>query len=344
MMTSKASWVGFIAGLGAATVVFSSFGCSKGASSMATVDGEAITAEEFNSYLQTKPDVRVMTENGTAVLPVDGTIGFQALQDLIGHRMLLKIAKAEGVYPTGEDVQKEIEFQRKLRPNYLATLQGRGLTIEQIKRGLTLDLAKERLMTKGIKITDQDLEAYKKANPAEFIDPARAEMVWIYVKSADAKAKVDKDLGSGQSFATVAMRYSEAPDVRANSAKFRDPNGNAPALRALPPAIATLIRNTAEQKSTQWVNLRDGWAKFYIERKTQDKPIQLTDAMKEAYRRKLSMEKGAANRDLQKQILNALKEAKVDVQPKAYKDAWKQAMDKFVSQDRADVPGSDNTR
>lgn len=328
----------FLAGFIAAAFLIGSFGCNRGGGTLATVNGEAVPMDEFTTFLQTKPEVRVITENGSATLPVDGTLGFQALQDMIGQRILLKIAKQEGVEPKADDVQKEIEFQRQLRPNFMASLTQRGLTLEQIKRGITIDLAKERLVTKGITISDKEVDAYIKGHPSEFIDPARAEMLWVFVKTEKGRKQVDKDLGSGQSFSTVAMRYSEYPGARSNAGKFRDPSGNSPAISALPPALQAEVKRTPEQRSTGWMKLLDGWAKFYIERKTENKSIAVTPQMRQAYKRRLALERGSKTRDLQKQILGALKEAKIEIQPKAYRDAWKQAFDKFVQQDKADVP------
>lgn len=327
----------FVAGFSLATFLLSTFACNGKGGTLASVDGETITMEEFAAYLQNKPDVRVVTENGTAVLPVDGTLGFQALQDLVGQKMLLKLAKADGVLPTKDEIAKEIEFKKKLQPNFIQSLTQRGLSFEQIGQAVTLDLAKERLQTKGVSVSDADVEAYIKANPGEFIDHARVEMMWIYVKTEAAQQTVDKELGSGQGFGSVATRYSESPTAKETGGKFLDPRGRAPELRSLPPILLQAVNSTPEQRSTGWVKVRDGWAKFYVERKTEDKPITVTDVMRQAYKRKIAIDRGRSLEEVQTRILEELKKAKIKVEPKAYRDAWKEAFDKFVSQNRADM-------
>ena len=53
------TWVG-IAALALLAVV----GCSKGPENVAVVNGDAITQDEFASYMKVKPEVQIVLQNG----------------------------------------------------------------------------------------------------------------------------------------------------------------------------------------------------------------------------------------------------------------------------------------
>jgi parvulin-like peptidyl-prolyl isomerase len=315
-------------------------GCGKGEDTVAVVNGEPITMEEFYKYLQVKPEVRVQAANGqVATLPVDpsSNVGFQAMQDLIGQKIALQLAKDEGVYPSDAEVVKELEFQKKLQPNFVARLTSRGLTLNAVKESLTIDLAQERLLTKDIKVTTADVENYIKKNPAQFIEPAKADVSWIVVRDEADKKKVDRELGSGQSFNAVALRYSEAPTAKAYNGKLQNPRLGDPAINQMPAPIREAVNNIKEQGASDWIRMIDGWTKIYVHRKTASRPVVMDDLRKEYLRRFIAKQRGAQARDLQNQILGKLKESKVDVTAKMYQEPWKQQFDQFKLQTKLEA-------
>ena len=330
----------FLGTFAAVAVIASVGGCGKGGDTVAVVNGEPITLEEFYKYLQIKPEVRVQAANGqVATLPVDpsSNIGFQAMQDLIGQKIALQLAKDEGVYPSDADVVKELEFQKKLQPNFVQRLTGRGLTLQAVKDSLTIDLAQERLLTKGIKVTTADVETYIKKNPAQFIEPAKADVSWIVVRDESDKKKVDRDLGAGQSFTAVALRYSEAPNARAFNAKLQNPRAGDPAINSLPAPIRDAVNKIGDQGASDWIRMIDGWAKIYVHRKTPARPVVMDDLRKEYLQRFIAKQRGGQARDLQKQILDKLKGSKVDVTAKMYQESWKNQFDQFKLQTKLEA-------
>ena len=53
--------IGAIAGFAACGLIFGVSGCGKGADVIAVINGEPITEKEYYSYLEFKPEVRVIT-------------------------------------------------------------------------------------------------------------------------------------------------------------------------------------------------------------------------------------------------------------------------------------------
>ncbi|MBL8039893.1 MAG: SurA N-terminal domain-containing protein, partial [Chthonomonas sp.] len=187
-------------------------GCSRGGEKLATINGETITLEQFHKYLETKGSVRVRTANGqVGAAEVAESLGFQALQDMIQQKLVLQMAKDEGVYPTDKDLEAEVEFQKKRNPNFLKVLTSQGLSIDDIRARLRVDLAREKLITRGLNVKTEEAEKYIADNPKEFVDPATADSLVIFVSKEAKRKEVDAELARGMEFKIVATRYSEIP-------------------------------------------------------------------------------------------------------------------------------------
>lgn len=327
--------IGAIAGFAACGLIFGVSGCGKGDDVIAVINGEAITEKEFYSYLEFKPDVRVNTSNGVATLGVDGILGFQAMQDLIAQKATMQLAQDKKIYPTEEEINRELEFRKKLNTNFLANLTARGLTLEMIRKSLTLDLIQEKLLTDDVKVSTADVDKYVKENPKEFMEPARAELSYIKVSDQRTRDQVDRELSAGQSFTQVALRYSEAADAKQTNGKLVDrTTGQAPSIDSLPPDVQKAIANFSGGETTDWIRFVDGWGKFYIHKKTTAKSITMDDTKKEFLRRLLAKQKGSQAKDLNRMVLVKLKDSKVDVQRTAFQELWKTAYKRFMLENK----------
>ncbi len=334
--------VGAVGGFLACWMFVGMSGCGKGVDVMAVVNGESITLDDYYKYLEFKPDVRVITQSGVAALPPEGTLGFQALQDLIGQRVTIQLAKDNNMFPSDADVTKELEFKKKLNPNYLGALTQRGYTFDMIRNSLTLDLIRERMLTKGMVVTQADVDSYVKANPKEFIEPQRADIRWILVQDKQTQKKVDQEITGGQDFSQVAKRYSAAPDVKENDARLTDKNtGGPPATASLPANVQTAIKNFKGGETTEWIPLVDGFAKFFVKQIMPERPLVMDDAKKELLRRLLAQKKGSEGRDINRQVLVKLKDSKIEVRKTAFQKPWEEAYRKFMVENKLEgITGS----
>ncbi|MBL8087125.1 MAG: SurA N-terminal domain-containing protein [Chthonomonas sp.] len=280
---------------------------SKG-DTLAIVNGEKISLDEYLRYMENKPQMRVVTGDGqVAAAQVADTVGFQSLQDLIQQKLVLQMAKDEGVLPTEDDLIKEIEFQKKLRSTFMSDMTRIGLTVDDIRVRLKVDLARERLLTKNITVKPEEIDQYIKDNPQAFTTPAMAETLYIFARNEDRRAVVEKELARGQAFATVAAQYSQnqSPD---GSNVYQER-----VIERMPVQFRAAIVKAAVSTQTDWIRMDDGFVKFYVRNKTEAKKETIDDTKKESVRRQLAIQKGMQAREIDKTLLNKFKEAKIDV-------------------------------
>ena len=317
-----------IFGVGA-VVVLAMAGCKgSGASggSVAMVGKDPITEKEFYDYLQRKPAVTGNPTRLQGTYQVLPGFGFQALKDLIVDKLVFQLAKEQNVYPTDKDVDTELTFQREQQPKLIDTELANGLSLDDIKNAVRLDLAKFNLQTKGQAETTAEASDYMKTHPKEFMDPplAQAQMVVVApsdgvrdlkTAQADVKAKeaqVESALASGQPFGIVAKTYTAkrfAKDLETVDFRYKETNEN-----NMPKPIKALFDQTDELKTTPWQSMdKTGtvFVKFYMVKKVPSKPTAITPTLTERVRRALLQQKGAkAGIDIDKMILQRIQAMK----------------------------------
>lgn len=318
-------------------------GCgNKSAKAVATINGEPVTYEDFYYSLSMKPTVRVMTNQGPIEARVAERLDFQALQESILRRITLQLAADEGVKPTDEDVRKEIDFRKNLNAGYITQMQNNGYDLVHIKQLVMLELARERLLTKGITVTKAEAEKFVKDNPSKFKEPATIDMRWILLPRQETKAleiqkkaQIKKDLVSGRGFAEVANTESA---YRANNNMYP--------IRIeaqLPKEIKAAATKLNIGQHTDWILTPDGWAIFEVAGKAKEKDVTMNDTKIEGVRRSLALTQGQKTNDLAERIIKKLKASKgnIKVEDKALKDLWKKSFDDFLkSQKEAGATGS----
>ena len=291
-------------------------GCKSGDNElMATVNGETITREEYISHLERKIQVLVQSQTGPAQVQVAQPLNFQALNDLVNQKLLLQMAKQENVYPAEADVSNEMKYQVGKRADFVSTLTGQGLTLTDINNELRVQLARHNLLSKGVKISAEQVDAYIKENPKEFENHATVDLSWVMLKDPTDKDKVDADLKSGQTFAIVARHYTTAAGGERYQSREYD---------KFPARLKTEVDKLAENGTSNWLQDGTNWVKFHVEKKTPASPITIKDWMKEEVKRLLAEQKGSAAIDLDKRLLNLRKQANINITKPGLKDRFDQ--------------------
>jgi parvulin-like peptidyl-prolyl isomerase len=305
------------------TLAFLVGGCHKQTAAsvsgnLGTVDGEPISYSEFYSYLERKPTVLVTSQGRAVKVQVSETLGFQAVQDLIQQKLLLEVAKDEGVLPSKDDIDKELALRKRQNSNYIDSLLHAGLTTDDIRNEILLSLARERIASKGVTVSTSEAKSFIAQHKENFSIPAEANLLYIVVNSAAQKAAADNDLKSGQNFGAVAMVYSKATNARSSGGAFPENN-----ISRFPPLLKTLIAETPENKSTSWQKDGQNWVKFYVKSKSAAKPMPMTGDMVTMVQRSLAQQKNPSNdRDFQKKMLQKIKSAKIELSSPFYRDGW----------------------
>jgi hypothetical protein len=277
-------------------------GCgSKGGEELANVNGETIATEDLHKYVMTKPSFTVQIPNANPTnMNLAGTPAFQGLKDLIERRVLMQIAKDEGVAPTAEEINAELETRKKLNAQYASARLAMGMTLDQIKEELATELAGEKIITKGINVTMEEVEDYIKKNPNEFVEPETVKVFYMQVSKPETMKKVEAELASGKPFQSVALQYSESPSVREDNASLN--NGRPVPVNSLNPALAKEINKLKEHNHTGWIDAQNAHMMFYVDERTPAKKMNIDDNMKKMVQRRMKIQKGSIAVDLNKRI------------------------------------------
>lgn len=333
MIHKKTIWA-----LAAASVLAISAGCSGGGGGagggseiLATVEGEPITIDHFNTYLGVKPTVRVLVSGQVAELPVSDTLAFQAMQDLVSRTLLYQMAKDESVMPSDKDVEEEIKFQEKLDPNFMPTYKNRGMTLGQIREEVKFSLVQERLTTKGITVSNDEVDTWVKNNPNAFIIPAKVSMSWILAKTDQKKNQAELELKSGKKFSEVAIALSQAPSAALVNGKYLPERGAIP-ISNLAANLRPQVEKAGVGSDTEWIKFSEGWAKFHVDAKEDQKKIELTPERKENIRRNIALQRGSKANDLRKRLVDRVRTSEIVVRRDSLKEAWKNFSDLLKKQ------------
>ena len=150
-------------------------------------------------------------------------------------------AEKLGLLATDEEVDGKINEAKApyTQEQFDARLKERGITMDDfrrdLRRSITIDKVINKEITSKINVTDGDITAYYNQHKAEFnlIEP-QFHLAQILVtpqpnpqvknlqkatNDADAKKKIQQllnRLDSGEDFASVAMNYSEQPEISPN--------------------------------------------------------------------------------------------------------------------------------
>ncbi len=312
--------------LAAAVLATTLAGCGKNENKgFANVNGSPITNSELIEYLETKQTIRANVNGQVVNVNVQDTLAFQALQDMVVRKLVIEMAKKEGVLPTMDEVNTHIKLLGDVTPAFVQNLQNRGLSMKGIREQVQVDLAQQNLIAKGITVTDAEVDEYIKVNKAEFQDPAKAEMFWI-VANAQSRPQADAELTKGTKFEDVAVKYSIDPEAKATGGKFgsRQFVGGVP-LTTLAPSFQSEVAKTAAGKTTAWVaipNQQGMFAKFFVVKKTEARDQEITPARKALVKQGLAVARGKQTKDIQDKLATMLREAKITVEDDALKGLW----------------------
>jgi peptidyl-prolyl cis-trans isomerase SurA len=219
-------------------------GCNKGgagADVMARVNGHKITQPEVEKYYKNQiagAPQQPSTEQAD-------NLRLSILRELINNEILMQRAEKLGLLATDEEVDSKVNEAKApyTQEQFDARLKERGITMDDfrrdLRRSLTIDKVINKEITSKINVTDSDISAYYNQHKAEFnlIEP-QFHLAQILVtpgpnpqvknlqkaqNDAEAKKKIQQlmnRLDSGEDFASVAMNYSEQPEISPNGGEL----------------------------------------------------------------------------------------------------------------------------
>jgi len=169
------------------------------------VNGDKIGKDEFYARLERVP---VQTIKGGQRVTVPA--GQYVIEQVISEQLVQQLAKEEKVPPTDAQIEATLKyFKSSSGGSFLAQLRQQGMSQDDWKRQRKIQQSVINLMTKGVKVSDDEVKQAYQKSIAQFTHPAAVHISVIIIKEQDKINKAYKLLQQKQEFGTVAMTLSE---------------------------------------------------------------------------------------------------------------------------------------
>src|SRR5215212_1174130 len=152
----------------------------------------------------------------------------QVMQFLVSAEWIQQEADKQDVKVSDKEVQKQFQDQKKQSfqkdEDYKKFLKTSGMTEADLLFRVKLDVISNDVRTKIIKgkdkVTDAQIASYYKKNKQRFAQPERRDLLVVLTRTKAKASAAKKALASGQSWASVAKKYSIDEASRAQGGKL----------------------------------------------------------------------------------------------------------------------------
>jgi peptidyl-prolyl cis-trans isomerase C len=230
---------------------------------VAVVGDETITKAEFDKLID---QARKSYQQQKRDFPKAGTEEYQALrgqamQFLVQRAQFEQKAEDFDIEVSDKDVDARLaqlkkQYFKNDDKKYKEQLEKQGLDEEQVKADIHAQLIQEKIyaeVTKGAKVTDNEIEASYKKNKSQYVQPATRSVRHILVKKKQLADQLYSQLQGGANFAQLAKQHSEDPSSKNQGGKLTISRG-----QTVPPfdkAAFSLVNNALSRP----VKTQYGW-------------------------------------------------------------------------------------
>ena len=252
----------------------------------------------------------------------------QVMQFLIQSQWVQQEAEEQDVKVSGKEVRTLFEDQKKQafpkEKDYEKFLRTSGATEQDILFRIKLDALQNKLTAKiqkeQEKVTDEDIEEYYDKNKERFAQPEKRDLNVVLTKTEAKAEEAKKALDSGDSFATVAKKYSIDQASKANGGKLPDV-AKGQQEKALDEAVFAADKGKVEGP----VKTQFGWYVFKVDKVTKASQQTLEQA-------KATIKQVLASQNQQQALDEFVKD---------FRKKWKEkteCRDEYVTQDCKNAP------
>ncbi len=293
---------------------------------VATINGTPIKGAEYYRRMEFLPGVGKLMGKSFAEFPP----GFLTLDRLFTEKLVTQLAKARGVYPSDLEVAAELKARIQDDPNLLTNWKASGQTEAELNEQIRYELSQFKLATFGVTITDQEVTKFYNEHPTMYTTPKQVKLRVVVVDDPNEKKAVEGELSAGKPFADVAKAHSI--DVgRERGGEF----GTVP-VTVFSDQMSKAIGETKIGQTTPWLQTKSGestnYVKFLIEDVIPEKLSPLNDHLKRAIRRQLLTDKGKAKNNLEQEMVEMRKKAKIEISDPAFADVYKKYSDEYLKE------------
>jgi parvulin-like peptidyl-prolyl isomerase len=286
---------------------------------VAVIDGNEIKGGEYFHRMERLPGVGTLVgQNFIQLQP-----GVLTLQQLISEHLLLQLAEQRGVSPKDSEVDQAYRDALTENPNLEKTWTAGGLSLDELRYQFKLDLAKFKIVTQGVNITDQEVQNQYDTNHSDYTVPRLVKLRFIVADGEAGKTAIDADLAAGKAFGQVA--HDRSIDV----SRVRDGDyGNVP-FNSLAQPIKDALAKVKVGGVTDWVSVatrKDGTGvaimKFLYEDVTPEKLLPLDDILKNRIRKDMMVKRGSVKNNIAVLMAEARHKAKIDIKDPVFATAF----------------------
>src|SRR4051794_27955239 len=152
----------------------------------------------------------------------------QVMQFLVSAEWIQQEADKQGVKVSNKEVQKQFQDQKKQsfqkEADYQKFLQNSGMTEQDLLFRVKLDVVSNDVRTKILKgkdkVTDAQISSYYNKNKQRFAQPERRDLLVVLTRTKAKAAAAKQALDSGQSWKSVAKKYSIDEASKAQGGKL----------------------------------------------------------------------------------------------------------------------------
>lgn len=205
-----------------------------GSEPIATVDGEAITNQQWLAAMESR-------------------YGKETLRNLVNEAVMEKAAEKYKIKVSDEEIDLEIALLRSAQDANDTTLH--SLSTEQLRQKVRAQLILDKVLTNDVVVEDDEAESYYEENQSFYNIPTTYRTSLIVVNSKEDAERVEKELKNGSEFDVLAREHS----VDAASASLGGDIGFVSSEQApIDTAIFTVVQKLKEQETSKPFVLRDG--------------------------------------------------------------------------------------
>lgn len=283
---------------------------------VAKVNGDAIYRDEF---VERTINFRQVTPGSQEAA------GLQTLSAMVNDMIVTQEARRENVLPKDGDIDdrlKSISQQLAPQGQTLETfIKQAGVTMAAARTEMRNDLARRNLITKGIQVTDADIQKFYNENKQGFTTPEQFRIRQLTVSSEQEAKDAKSDL-KGADFGLVAL--SRSKDI------FKQQGGQVPPFTRSPSpgfpvdaTVRTVAYGMKEKEISQPIKVGNQWVIVQLEKKDPAKTASFAE-VKEPIRDLLLQRKAQESgkfQQVQQKLVSLRQQAEIEILEEQYKGA-----------------------
>jgi len=215
---------------------------------VAVVNGDRITEKEFVDKLKE-------------------TTGEQILQQMIDRQIVEDAFQKAGLKLSEQDIAASIQEMQSRAPSPAAFqeyLAARGVTLEDLREDLQLQMKVNMLATKDVVVTEEQLKKFYEEHKDRYDKPLRMKIREIVTPGKQqAEQAMEALRQEGVSFADVAQQFSVSPATR----QYGGQRPLTPIDQIFPMELREVVSGAQEGEPIGPIQTQQGWYVLQIEQR-----------------------------------------------------------------------------